>query len=299
MRDRELEDPVALVRARSRRQLDEAALVLRAVGIAHEVIVDAGVPTLVVASRRLASAREELARYAAENPIEPSPAEQSPKRKLASVWPGLIAYAALLVFVFVKQAGTLNGRVTHRGRLDGADVLGGEWWRCVTALTLHVDTPHVAGNLVFGATFGALLAQLLGNGVGWTALLIGGALGNALDAWVQPLGHVSMGASTAVFSALGLLTSLSLRLHAELRDGRIRRWAPLVMGVALLGLLGTGGERTNVAAHALGFVTGLVLGALLAPAVRQRPPGPPVQWMAGTLGVVLLALAWWKALAGA
>jgi rhomboid protease GluP len=290
-----MDDPVVLVQARSRRQLDEAALVLRAVGIAHGFRVEDGLSTLVVPRRQLSAARHELERYTAENPVDPAPRESKPSRVLVPVWPGLIAYAAVLVFVYVEQAGVTDNPVTLQGRLDAARFLSGEWWRCVTALCLHVDAPHLAGNLMFGAAFGALLAQLVGNGVGWTAILLGGALGNALDAWVQPLGHVSMGASTAVFSALGILTALSLRLHAQLRDGRIRRWAPLVMGIALLGFLGTGGTRTNVPAHALGFATGLGLGALLTPAVRQRAPGAGVQWLVGAMGVTLLALAWSQA----
>lgn len=293
MAERSLDDPVPLLRARSKRQLEEPALVLRATGISHALTVDAGLPTLVVPRRELAAAREELRRFAEENPVEPAPAQG--RRELARVWPGLIAYVSLLTFVFVKQAGTTDGPLSLQGRLDAEAFLAGEWWRCVTALCLHVDAPHLAGNILFGAAFGALLSQLVGNGVGWTALLLGGALGNALDAWVQPLDHVSMGASTAVFSSLGLLTALSLRLAPQLRDGRIRRWAPLVMGVALLGLLGTGGERTNVAAHALGFATGLGLGALLAPAVRLRAPGPAVQGAAAALGIALLASAWMAA----
>lgn len=292
MAERSLEDPVAIVRARSRRELEEPALVLRATGIAHALIVDSGVPTLVVPRRKLAAAREELNRYEAENPVEEPSEQDAHRRELVPVWPGLIAYASLLIFVYLKQAGTTDGPVSLKGRMDGDGFLAGEWWRSITALCLHVDTPHLAGNIMFGAAFGALLSQLVGNGVGWTALLVGGALGNALDAWVQPAGHISMGASTAVFSSLGLLTSLSLRLHAQLRNGRMRRWAPLVMGVALLGLLGTGGVRTNVPAHVLGFCTGLGLGALLAPAVRRRAPGPAVQWTCGALGVALLVGAW-------
>jgi membrane associated rhomboid family serine protease len=286
------EDPVALVTARSRNQLEEAALVLRAVGIAHEVLLEEGMPALVVPRRLLETAREELARYEAENPDDTSAPEVRPRRTLISVWPGLIAYAGVLLFFFIDQAGAVDSPASLRGRLDANAFLDGQWWRCITALTLHVDTPHLAGNMLFGAAFGALLAQLLGNGVGWGAILACGALGNALDALIQPFGHVSMGASTAVFAALGILTALSLRLHAELRDGRIRRWAPLVMGIALLGLLGTGGTRTDVPAHVLGFAAGLLAGAWLAPAVRQHPPRTRVQWIVGSLSMALLIGAW-------
>ena len=290
-----LEDPVVLKRARSRHELEEAALVLRAVGIIHEVILDEGLPALVVPRCQFETAHEELTHYEAENFADTSTLKSRPRRTLISVWPGLIAYASVLLFVFIEQVGTVDSPAALRGRLDANAFLDGEWWRCITALTLHVDTPHLAGNMLFGAAFGALLAQLLGNGVGWGAILVCGALGNALDALIQPLGHVSMGASTAVFSALGIMTALSLRLHAELRDGRIRRWAPLVMGITLLGLLGTGGTRTDVPAHVLGFATGILFGAWLAPAVRHHPPSTRIQWIAGSLALLLLLGAWMAA----
>ena len=39
-------------------------------------------------------------------------------------------------------------------------VLAGELYRTVTALTLHADLPHVAGNALFGGFFLAALAGL-------------------------------------------------------------------------------------------------------------------------------------------
>ena len=42
-------------------------------------------------------------------------------------------------------------------------------WRAVTALTLHSDLAHLAGNAFFGGVFGVLLAQILGGGLAWIA----------------------------------------------------------------------------------------------------------------------------------
>ena len=72
------------------------------------------------------------------------------------------------------------------GEFAAGRVLAGEWWRTVTALTVHVDCDHVAGNSAFGAFFGYFVGRYLGRGVGWLADRRGrGALANALDALVQ------------------------------------------------------------------------------------------------------------------
>ena len=49
--------------------------------------------------------------------------------------------------------------------------MDGEWWRAVTALTLHGGLSHIAGNLVFGVMFAVLASHSLG--VGLTSVLIG------------------------------------------------------------------------------------------------------------------------------
>jgi membrane associated rhomboid family serine protease len=85
----------------------------------------------------------------------------------------------------------------------------GEWWRAVTALSLHADTVHLAGNLGFGLVFGFLAGQLLGWGRAWFGMVFAGALGNALNAFVQAPSHASVGASTAVFATLGILAAYS------------------------------------------------------------------------------------------
>jgi predicted TIM-barrel enzyme len=66
----------------------------------------------------------------------------------------------------------------------------------------------------------------------------------------------------------------------------------------VLGLLGTGASDqlaetgTDIIAHAFGFVTGGVLGVVVAqPVVALRVNAVP-QWMSGTLTLALVAIAW-------
>jgi membrane associated rhomboid family serine protease len=184
-----------------------------------------------------------------------------------------------------------------RGRAQAGLMSGGEWWRAVTALTLHVDSRHLLGNLLFGSVLGFLAAQGLGGGGAWLAIVVGGALGNVVNALLQDPAHSAVGASTAVFAALGTLVALALRYNREREVSAARRWSPLVAGLLLLGWTGMGGERTDVWAHVAGLATGMLVGAVCGFA----PPGllerRGVQGIAWLLAALIVLVAWGLALA--
>ena len=172
----------------------------------------------------------------------------------------------------------------------------GEWWRVFTALGLHADAGHLIANLALGSVFAVLLSERLGTGLSWLAILLAGAAGNALNAWIQPDGHTSIGASTAVFGALGLLAALSWRQGAARGMGGLRRWLPLAAGLMLLSFLGVGGERTDVIAHVLGFAVGVTFGALLHALDRHRARSRLGHLGCGAAALALMALAWLAAM---
>ena len=133
----------------------------------------------------------------------------------------------------------------------------------MTALTLHADAGHAVGNAVLGGLLLALLARALGPGVAAILLLVAGASGTFLAAELVRREFVSVGASTAVFGALGSL--------AALPQHRRRPWVALGAGLALLAFLGTS-KRADFAGHLCGFVAGVLLGAgvSLMPPLRSR-----------------------------
>ena len=292
-------ESVVVARAPDRKGIDELALVLRARGLQHAILPDHSAGgrsfVLLVPAHLLHRAGHELDDYVKENSEPPAPPPAP--RPRPSLWPGALAYVAVLAFVWQGQTGgALPKQLLPLGRVDSEAIRAGEWWRCVTALTLHLDVPHIVGNLVIGLSFGLFLSYLLGSGVAWLGILLAGALGNAANVLLRQPEHLSAGASTAVFGALGLITTASLLLRGHLRVGRWRRWAPLAAGVALLGYLGMGeGERTDVAAHIFGFLAGLLVGWPLAARARERPEGPGVQLLAGLVALGLVTLSWWRA----
>lgn len=282
-------------RSLRRRDLGESSFVLKAVGIPHAVLREGGEHLLVVPAAEALRAERELDAYARENQPDQAPPRSSEliaSRDLSS----LAVYATLLICLHLAQRGAWGEALTEAGRTDATLVRDGAWWRCVTALTLHADASHLAGNLAFGGLFGLFVTQLQGPGLGWLLITLGGALGNLANAWIQLPSHRSLGASTALFAALGLLVTAALRHGPGARLPGWRRWTPVVMGLALFGLVGVSDGTTDVMAHGTGIVAGFLLGWCV-PAGRSSAlvSSARVQRLAGAAVLALLALSWWLA----
>jgi membrane associated rhomboid family serine protease len=181
------------------------------------------------------------------------------------------------------------------GSADSLRIHAGEAWRVVTALTLHADAGHVLGNAIAGALFLSGVFHLFGLGFGGALVLCAGALGNLGNAFVQAPTHSSIGASTAVFGALGLLVGHALTQPRAARRAR-PAWMPIGAALALLAMLGSEGERVDLWAHGFGLAAGVALGAVAAQLPARRLVSPALQSIAGALTMAVIACAWWLAL---
>src|SRR5690606_35842480 len=152
------------------------------------------------------------------------------------------------------------------------------------------------GNLGFGVLFGGLAARLLGSGITWLAVVLAAGAGNALNVLLLESTHRSVGASTAVFAALGLLAGFVWRARLTAQDRWAYRLGPLVGGIALLAYTGTGDAQTDIGAHLAGFLCGLALGTALT-FVADRLEGRRRQAVCGLAALAVIALAWARALA--
>jgi membrane associated rhomboid family serine protease len=181
------------------------------------------------------------------------------------------------------------------GNAQAAKILDGQWWRLVTALTLHADWAHLSSNLAIGGIFVIFLCRELGSGLAWSLILSAGALGNLVNAFVQPPGHSSVGASTAVFGTVGILAALSLvRYRHHLRQ----RWLlPVAAALALLAILGTEGKNTDLGAHLFGFVYGSFLGLITEYVIGRRGcPGLVLNALLALMNIAVVVGAWWAAI---
>jgi rhomboid protease GluP len=290
-----MDELVELRRTRRQRDAEQLALVMAAAGIGCDLVAGRGGIGLYVAAFDAARASDELNAYERENAAVPSP-PPTPGAGRDGLGAALAFGAVLMLFFGAQQRDSLGFDWSALGAAQAGLIQGGAWWRTITALTLHVDHGHLLGNLAAGLVFGMLVAQLLGAGLAWLAILLTGALGNLLNASLQPPDHAAIGASTALFGALGILAGFMRQRRVVPWRGGIRRWAPISAGILLLVFLGFGGERTDVGAHVAGFAIGGLLGLALGRWGRHIPQGRRAQWLYGLVAAGLVAGAWSLAL---
>lgn len=285
-----MDDLRVVFESRNRRACADRALVLESLQIPYRIVEDEMACVIVVPAGQSSRAVEEIMRYEEENP----PPRPRPIVKLEhqNAVPGLVGYVVVVCAVaWFAGTSTFGRDWLGAGRIDGILLRSGEWWRTFTALTLHADFRHIAGNLVFGCFFGLFAGRLLGSGIAWLTILLAGAVGNSLNALLLESTHRSIGASTAVFATLGLLAGFVWRGKLFSQERWSYRIGPVVGGLALLMYTGTGDANTDVGAHLMGFVCGFAAGMGLAP-LRLQLTSPRLQVAAGGTAIFAIALAW-------
>lgn len=284
---------ISLRLANERALAEEWALVLVAEGLSPSVRQMRGGFVLGVPAEEAERAATALSAYERENPVEPH--DEGKLVESAHLPAGLAIAGALLAFFYVTRSQTPSLSWFERGSADAEQILLGELWRTVTALTLHADLVHAVTNAIACALFVSAVCGVLGPGLGAVIVLLAGAGGNFLNALLHASLHISVGASTSIFGAVGVLGSLGV-MRRRLKGVRGRRaWIPIAAGFALLAMLGTGGQRVDLWAHLFGFLTGGVLGILIAFTV-PHPPGPQIQWTLGSVALALVIYCWILAL---
>ncbi|MGJ8640852.1 MAG: rhomboid family intramembrane serine protease [Opitutaceae bacterium] len=241
----------------------EVGLVILAMGDAYWTLMHGDQYVLCVDQQRANAVTAELHAYALLDKKKVQPGD-SRYREFQFGGLSFLIYLLLLAAIFSFQD---TYDLIARGRADSLAIVdAGQWWRAVTALTLHADIVHLVSNLVAGMGFAFFVARFFGAPLGWLLIVLSGTAGNLLNAWVYyPEPHLSIGASTAVFGALGILTGIGVMVALKEPEQRwsLPRWlVPIFGGLTLLGLIGVGDGLVDVAAHISGFLCGLVFGAV-------------------------------------
>ncbi len=199
--------------------------------------------------------------------------------------------SAILLICHVAIAVVNDGGVFIRAYGSSAfHILRGELYRSVTSLMIHANVLHLAGNVLGIAIFGTAVCTITGWGVGWLMILVTGIAGNLLNAVLYKTGHLSVGASTAVFGAIGILAAQQFFKKFRLPGQRMRAWLPLGGGLALLSILGSG-KYADLTAHLFGFMAGIVLGALYG-ALVKRPAARVYQACFLLIALSVLIVSW-------
>lgn len=266
----------------SRRQADDWLVVLASAGIRGRVIRTGYQWMVYVPEDLVRAASANLDAYEKENA-----ARRRPQKTLIDLGPTPMGVATAAVLLALHGVSYLDpGRVfwLQHGRASAWRILGGEWWRTITALTLHADIGHIVANAATSVIFVGAVGRIFGSGLGVLLVLLGGALGNLINAIVRGVPHAAIGASTAVFAAVGILGGAQLVRHRRLGADWRRVWLPIGAALAILAMLGSGAE-TDFLAHLFGLIAGVGVGTAAATALTEAPKARMQQ------GSLLLAIA--------
>lgn len=270
------------------RQVRDDSLVLLSQGIEHRLVrSEEGPFQIFIVPEMEGAARLQLELYHKENP----PKEENPPIPLSfSLQPLWVLLAPILV-TLLQFTDKIN--LHSEGVSDAAKVLKGEWWRSLTAQTLHGDARHLASNLLCGyivmnmITFRIPLLRLV------PFIAVAAAVANLCVSATVQTDFRSLGFSTFVFAAIGCLSVIEFRLMPKESHGMLRRFAPLCGAASLAVFLGLG-ENADILGHAYGFVAGLFCGFI--PKKKSLRWGTPLSSADGVgllmyYGLYLLA---WK-----
>ncbi len=288
--NQQTEGDVTVVSSSDQELINSCTLVLTAVGIEYQIsaAID-GSQTIVVPAAAAATATCHLDKYFEENRYWP-PAPVTPATVTSQRPPTSMVIGALALFYLITGPWQPESKWFAAGAGDASAILHeGQWYRLVTALTLHADFAHLAGNCLIGGIVLHYFLQIHGTGLGLLAVLLSAVVGNYLNVQLHGGNHLFVGYSTAVFSTIGMLSAHQMRIRRPPFTTRLV--LPLLAGAGLLAMLGSSGQRTDLGAHLFGLLAGIGVGLLLTmgplPRLRESPFAQTVALLT-TISVLLL-----------
>ncbi len=276
-----LETKVELFRAlgpvRTHAQAKEWALVLQSMAIASVIRMDEEGWFIWVENHDFIKSENAIQIYEKENRNFISSSIRGIRKKdpFQISFPILLMMAMIAIFYSITGPYDRSSIWFDRGTSIAEITTLHEPWRAVTSLTLHADTTHLLGNLISGSLFASALASRIGYGTSGIMLFFTGFAGNYCNAlWHYSRGnlfHGSVGFSTAIFGAIGLLAILQWKINKdESQKLSNYEWVkPIIGGIVLFGMLGTS-SRADLGAHIFGFLFGILFGLLFHPFLLRK-----------------------------
>jgi membrane associated rhomboid family serine protease len=280
----------------------ERGLVVAAMELPHWIVRQERMFVLFVEEEARARAADAVAEFEKEERERPRAPHPEPLEI-----PKIALVVTLVMMALCYRAQTwMPPDLVERGVAADAAILAGEWWRVFTALTLHGSIEHLVSNISLAAFAFAFVLWRFGVGAGLLGTVLGGGLGNLLNAFAH-VGklHQSIGSSTALFASLGLLAGGELAarmMHRATRTGW-QLFVPIGAGLAFLALFGGGGSNpdgtplkdpgnVDVMAHFFGLAAGILLGAIFFFLGMRKGASRWVQVACGVAEVGLLTVSW-------
>lgn len=184
---------------------------------------------------------------------------------------------AVLVLVFVGQLWVgENASIAKAALVQSAVLDGGEWWRTVTTGLMHGGVFHILFNGMALYSLGRVIVALVSPSLLVIVFFVSVITGSLASLW---FGHApaSVGASGGILGCLGFLLVVCEKFKDELPQFLRLSCVQSAIVIAIFGLLGN--SFIDNAAHAGGFIGGLILGVVFYKGLRlaSNDTGPVVK----------------------
>ena len=286
----EIQNNSAYIPASNKKTAREYSLLLDSLSIANNAVFKWNSWQIEVDFSDYEKAKSEISAYEKSGRIEKIHNKFAHIRFQKVNWPFLVTTLVLLAafHVFIYESDHLE--LIKAGRSSAAAITEGQFFRAVTALTLHGDYKHLFSNIFFGGIVLWALSTMTGTGFTLLFALFTGFAGNVMNAFFYGSAHNSIGASTSVFGVIGVLAGL--QFFDSFREKKLGRWIPFGAALGLLAMLGSS-EKSDVLAHLFGFVAGLPAGTVFGAVFSRRQiPGKIAQDTAAFLFVFTIFACW-------
>ncbi len=180
----------------------------------------------------------------------------------------------LLVFIMMVATGVnpmepSGEALVKWGANVGVYTLGGEWWRLIAHMFLHIGVIHLAFNMWFLYSLGPECERLLGSVTFTLMYLISGVAGGLASLFVHPY-SISAGASGALFGILGTMIGAYKFGEFSMPRAMVEVYLRSMLYCAGINLaLGVFGNSDN-AAHVGGLLAGFFIGVFIAKAAPEH-----------------------------
>ncbi len=207
-----------------------------------------------------------------------------------------IAFAATNILVFGWQiaAGadplspTPQWLTDHGGNLGPLTLGGGETWRLLSSMFLHVGLLHIAMNMVGLIDGGRHVERMYGR-AGFFALYLVSGLGGGLASALRSTNVVSAGASGAIFGVFGAFGAF-LFLHRHRLDTQqvARQARGLMIFLAYNLYFGLTAKGIDMLAHIGGLAVGFGCGIALEIGTNEAPSTLRRAILVGVIGTAAI-----------
>jgi rhomboid protease GluP len=170
-------------------------------------------------------------------------------------------------------------------------VFEGEWWRPFTSLFVHVGVIHLVVNMYSLWRLGTLIEHLAGRSVFAVVYVVCGVSGSFASVLWNP-GHLSAGASGAIFGLFGYLVGFAIRARHLLPPHAARAmWDGIVMNLVLNLVFAMTIPFLDNAAHLGGMAAGVFAGLMATSSAIEREGRGASLLSLGIVGAAVLGLA--------